>query len=65
MHDLSDLDTPFEESEIKAAVFSLPSVKAPGPDGFIGAFFKSCWEIIKHDVVLAIMQLSHLKIGAR
>src|SRR3954464_8521260 len=41
--DLSDLEAPFDENEIKEAVFSLPFVKAPGPDGFIGAFFKSCW----------------------
>jgi hypothetical protein len=25
--------------------------KGPGPDGFVGLFFKSCWEIIKKDVV--------------
>ena len=60
-HDLSALDAPFDEAEIKEAVFSLPSVKAPGPDGFIGAFFKSCWEIIKTDVVNAIMHLANLR----
>lgn len=60
-HDLSQLDAPFDEEEIKEAVFSMPSVKAPGPDGFIGAFFKSCWEIIKTDVVAAILQLADLR----
>ena len=59
--DLSDLDAPFDDEEIKEAVFSLPSVKAPGPDGFIGAFFKSYWGIIKADVVDAIMQLASLR----
>ncbi|KAE8768266.1 hypothetical protein D1007_60280 [Hordeum vulgare] len=60
-HDLSALDAPFDEAEIKEAVFSLPSVKAPGPDGFIGAFFKSCSKIIKADVVAMMMQLTNLR----
>lgn len=38
----------------------FPSIKAPGPDSFIGAFFKSCWEIIKNDVVAAICCLAAL-----
>ena len=28
--------------------------KAPGPDGFIGRFYKSCWSIIKEDVLMAL-----------
>uniref|UniRef100_A0A453IMH0 Reverse transcriptase domain-containing protein n=1 Tax=Aegilops tauschii subsp. strangulata TaxID=200361 RepID=A0A453IMH0_AEGTS len=60
-HDLSELDAPFGEAEIKDAVFSLTSVKAPGPDGFIGAFFKSCWEIIRQDIVAAILQFASLR----
>lgn len=31
----------------------MPSEKAPGPDGFIGVFFKHAWEIIKDDLLLA------------
>lgn len=30
--------------------------KAPGPDGFMRAFFKRCWDTIKDDV----MQVIHL-----
>lgn len=53
--DLQHLEVPFIEDEIKGMVFEMPSEKAPGPDGFIGAFFKSCWELIKQDVLAAMM----------
>jgi hypothetical protein len=62
-HDLSDLDAPFSAQEIRDAVFSLPSIKAPGPDGFIGVFFKSCWEIIKADTTAAIIHMSNPRDG--
>lgn len=53
-HDLRHLEAPFTEEEIKSIVFSTPSEKAPGPDGYIGAFFTACWDLIKHDVIAAI-----------
>jgi hypothetical protein len=43
--DLSHLDKPFDENEIKFAISQLPSDSAPGPDGFTGACFKKCWNI--------------------
>lgn len=33
---------------------TVKSDKAPGPDGFIGAFYKSCWVIIKDDLLAAV-----------
>ena len=54
-HDLEDLDAPFTEQEIEAVVKNMPSEKAPGPDGFIGVFYKKCWSIIKEDLVQAVM----------
>ena len=49
------------EEEVKAAIFSLPTDKAPSPDGFTGKFFKSCWEIIKNDALLVINSFSNLQ----
>lgn len=55
--DLSGLDDPFTEAEIHKAIKEMPADKAPGPDGFTGKFFKSCWGIIKNDVVAAFNAL--------
>ncbi|WVZ50254.1 hypothetical protein U9M48_001528 [Paspalum notatum var. saurae] len=50
-HDLSSLDEAFTDQEIKRSIDLLPGDKAPGPDGYTGAFFKSCWDIIKDDLM--------------
>jgi hypothetical protein len=42
--------------EIKNAVFSLNKDSAPGPDGFGGFFYQNYWDIIKDDVVNAVLQ---------
>lgn len=52
--DLSELEEDVSEEELKATIFALPPEKAPGPDGFIGAFFKVAWNIIKEDLLAAI-----------
>jgi hypothetical protein len=52
-HDLSGLDATFTEEEIKHAIHQMPLDKAPGPDGYTGAFFRSYWDIIKVDVINA------------
>ena len=28
--------------------------KAPGPDGFIGVFYKISWDVIKEDILAAV-----------
>jgi hypothetical protein len=50
-HSLEDLDLPFSENEIKETILEMPSDKAPGPDGFSMAFFRTCWDIIKDDLM--------------
>jgi hypothetical protein len=60
-HDLSQLDNTITDEETIAAVKQLPSEKLPGRDGYIGAFFKQCWDIIGHDVTAALRDLFALK----
>jgi hypothetical protein len=57
LHDLSDLEMQFSLEEVDNTIKSMPSDKASGPDGFTGAFFKACWEIIKDDIMAAINSL--------
>ncbi|XP_026409888.1 uncharacterized protein LOC113304984 [Papaver somniferum] len=41
-------------AEIKNTVFSIDPDNSPGPDGFSGCFYRTCWKIINEDVVQAI-----------
>jgi hypothetical protein len=53
-HNLSRLDAPFSEDEIKASIDLLPGDKASGPDDFTGSFLKYCWATIKYDFMAAV-----------
>ena len=55
--DLSILDAPFSEDEVWATIKALPADRAPGPDGFTGRFYKSCWQIIKSDLMAALISI--------
>jgi hypothetical protein len=52
--ELANLDAPFSEEEVWETIKHLPSDKASRPDGFTGRFYKTCWPIIKTDVMAAI-----------
>lgn len=52
--DLSHLDRPFTEEEVEGVIKSMPRDKAPGPDGFTGRFYATCWSIIKEDFMRAM-----------
>ncbi|XP_042958231.1 uncharacterized protein LOC122293850 [Carya illinoinensis] len=42
--------------EIKDALFSIPIDSSLGPDGFGSGFFRSCWEIVKANLLEAVSE---------
>ena len=48
------LNLPITDEDIKAALFSIPDNKSPGPDGYNAYFFKHCWSIIGTDFLAAV-----------
>ncbi|XP_057811358.1 uncharacterized protein LOC131025575 [Salvia miltiorrhiza] len=42
---------PFQEEELKEAIWLCDGSKSPGPDGFNLNFWKTSWEIIKDDLI--------------
>lgn len=54
--DRLSLEGPFEESEVKEAVWQLGEDKAPGPDGFPIIFFKFLLELVKVDILAFVLE---------
>lgn len=48
------LTAPLTEEEITAAMLQLGALKAPGPDGFHGIFYKDNWPAISQGVIQEI-----------
>ncbi|XP_043725602.1 uncharacterized protein LOC122672168 [Telopea speciosissima] len=64
--DIFRMDSVPCESEIRAAVWDLDADSASGPDGFPGAFFRACWELVGSDVCKAVcffFSSSHIPAG--
>lgn len=49
-----ELIKPVTNEEIKLALFSISELKAPGPDKYGSGFFKDAWEVVQHDIKLAV-----------
>jgi hypothetical protein len=51
------MDNPITEEEVCDTIKSLPADRALEPDGYIGLFYKACWQLIKADFMAAIITL--------
>jgi len=46
----NELIAPFTREEVKASLFSIGDLKAPGPDGLHAIFFKRFWNMLGEDL---------------
>ncbi|RVW51555.1 Transposon TX1 uncharacterized 149 kDa protein [Vitis vinifera] len=51
LQEAENLERPFTEDEIHVALMEMNGDKAPGPDNFTMAFWQSCWEFIKEEIL--------------
>ena len=49
--DNEELTRPFSLEEIKKALFSMNSNRAPGPDDIPVEFYQHCWEVVAQDLL--------------
>ncbi|XP_056685736.1 uncharacterized protein [Spinacia oleracea] len=56
-HHKAILNAPYTADEVKKALFSIPGIKAPGPDGFGSYFYKDAWHIVGDEVIAAILDM--------
>ncbi|GKF96247.1 RNA-directed DNA polymerase, eukaryota, partial [Tanacetum coccineum] len=56
---VSDLEKPVSNDEIRCAVWNCGHDKSPGPDGFTFDFFRKFWNIIGSDFCLAVNWFFH------
>ena len=47
--EVSSLEDPFEEKEVREVIKGMDRDKALGLDGFSWAFFQDCWDVVKGD----------------
>jgi hypothetical protein len=60
VHGLDHLST---KEEVKRALLELPAERAPGPDGFTGAFYHQWWDIVRHEIMTAFNSFYNLMIA--
>ncbi|KAM0904265.1 hypothetical protein ACQ4PT_018145 [Festuca glaucescens] len=55
--DMRELKALFTEKEVWETIKEMPGDRAPGPDGFIGAFYQRAWPVINPDIMACLLKL--------
>lgn len=55
--DCAGLEAEVTAEEIKQVLFSMPSNKSPGPDGYPSEFFKVTWPVLGQDFTVAVQSV--------
>ena len=50
-YEATSLERPFDEEEIKVALFDMSRDNAPSPNGFTATFWQCNWDIVKEDIL--------------
>lgn len=54
--DNQELERVSSDEEIKDTVWNMPSLKAPGPDGLQGCFYKKFWDVVGKSLCLFVQE---------
>ncbi|XP_062089601.1 uncharacterized protein LOC133796135 [Humulus lupulus] len=60
IEDQAFLIKPFTFKDVQTAMFSIKTIKSPGPDGFGAGFYKSLWSNIGKEVASAVLDFFDL-----
>ncbi|XP_074287953.1 uncharacterized protein LOC141613116 [Silene latifolia] len=54
---------PVTDEEVNRAIFSIPDIKASGPDGYTSRFYKDAWNVVGNDVTRVVQDFfTHRKL---
>ena len=51
IQEVESLELPFSKEEIRFALMEMNGDKAPSPDGFTVAFWQTCWDFVKEEIL--------------
>ena len=51
LQEAESLELPFSEEEVRSALMEMNGNKASGLNGFTVAFWQSCWDFVKEEVM--------------